>query len=193
MFVEFHGLIDADLSCVCFPLDNIKFKKFGDGFFDRDVINKCAFDHLVPYLKDFRFQSYKFLIWQRKHKDEAWYDLLEDEDGNLFVAAGISKEIRFIEMIHYLTIEYKGYEINAYGLKDEFFFSFWIDPEGGILKASDDERAYDFYDQLEYDEVSYSKKDYTFQSAIDNLISNCDKYQNSCNEETEENENQPSL
>lgn len=112
----------------------------------------------------------------------------EDEEGNLYVAVGDNDGLKFIGRIDHVTVDYEGFEINIYGgwSKDDYIFGFSIDPDGGILRASDDERGFDFYDDLESNEAYYPKKDYTLKSAIDDLISNSDKYQNTCEEEDEE-------
>lgn len=85
----------------------------------------------------------------KKNEDKAWYDLREGENGGLYIVAGDSEGIKFISVVDFLALDYKGYEINVYSWgNDSYSFGFWIDPEGGILRASDDERSYFFYDDL---------------------------------------------
>lgn len=121
----------------------------------------------------------------KNHEEEAWYDLREDEKGILYIAVGDNDGLKFIGYIDHITVEYDGYEINIYGGwdKDNYIFGFCIDPNGGILRASDDERSFDFYDDLESVEEYYPKKDFSLKAAFDDLIAHSDDYQNSEKEE----------
>nr|DAI88999.1 MAG TPA: hypothetical protein [Caudoviricetes sp.] len=125
--------------------------------------------------------------WYKDHEKEAWYDLREDEEGILYIAVGDNDGLKFIGYIDHITVDYEGYEINIYGgwSKDNYIFGFWIDPDGGILRASDEERGSRFYDDLENSHEYYSKQEYTLKSALDDLIAHSDDYQNPDNEEEE--------
>lgn len=180
------------LSIVNIPLCDTKYTKFGEGFFDSEALESS--DTLEDIIRE-RFESFsihekgrkEFSEWEKANENEAWYDLREGEDGGIYIAAGDSEGIKFMSKVDFLLLDYKGYEINVYNWdKESYSFGFWIDPEGGILRSSDDERGYFFYDDLENDEADYLRKDYTLKSAIDDLISNSDKYHNTCEEEDEE-------
>ena len=109
--------------------------------------------------------------------------------GGLYIVAGDSEGIKFISVVDFLALDYKGYEINVYSWgNDSYSLGFWIDPEGGILRASDDERSYFFYDDLKNDEADYPRKDFNFKAALDDLIAHSDDYQNPDNEDEEEEE-----
>ena len=130
----------------------------------------------------------EFSEWKKRNEDEAWYDLREGENGGLYIVAGDSEGIKFISVVDYLSLDYEGYEINVYSWgKDSYSFGFWIDPEGGILRASDDE-SYFFYDDLKNDEADYPRKDFNFKAALDDLVAHSDDYQNSNEDEDEEDE-----
>ena len=166
--------------------DKTGYKKFGEDLFDSEILE----DGLYYYL----WSSFKYDAavskWYKNHEDEAWYDLREDEEGILYIGVGDNDGLKFIGYIDHVTVDYDGFEINIYGgwSKDDYIFGFCIDPDGGILRASDDERGSAFYDDLDSDMVYYPKKGYTLKSAIDDLVSNSDKYQNTCEEEDEEEE-----
>lgn len=164
--------------------DKTEYKKFGEDLFDSEILE----DRLDYYLwSSFKYDG-EVSKWYKNHEDEAWYDLREDEEGILYIAVGDNDGLKFIGYIDHVTVDYDGFEINIYGgwSKDDYIFGFCLDPDGGILRASEDERGSDFYDDLESDIVYYPKKDYTLLSAIDDLVSNSDKYQNTCEEEDEE-------
>lgn len=180
------------LSVVNIPLCNDKYTKFGEGFFDSENLESS--DTLEDIVRE-RFESFsvhengwkEFSEWKKRNEDEAWYDLREGENEGLYIVAGDSDGIKFVSKVDFLSLDYEGHEINVYSWgKDSYSFGFWIDPEGGILRASDDERSYFFYDDLENDEADYPRKDFSFKAAINDLIANSDKYQNSCEEETED-------
>ena len=161
--------------------DKTEYKKFGEDLFDSEILE----DRLYYYL----WSSFKYDAavskWYKNHEDEAWYDLREDEEGILYIGVGDNDGLKFIGYIDNVSVDYDGFEINIYGgwSKDDYIFGFSIDPDGGILRASDDERRSDFYDDLDSDMVYYPKKDYTLKSAIDDLIAHSDDYQNPDNEE----------
>lgn len=180
------------LHIVNIPLRDTKYTKFGEGFFDSEALEGS--DTLEDIIREY-FESYsihengrkEFSEWKEKNEDEAWYDLREGENGGIYIVAGDSEGIKFMSRVDFLLLDYEGHEINVYNWdKESYSFGFWIDPEGGILQSSDDERGYFFYDDLENDEADYPRKDYTLKSAIDDLISNSDKYQNACEEEDDE-------
>lgn len=180
------------LHIVNIPLRDTKYTKFGEGFFDSEALEGS--DTLEDIIREY-FESYsihengrkEFSEWKEKNEDEAWYDLREGENGGIYIVAGDSEGIKFMLRVDFLLLDYEGHEINVYNWdKESYSFGFWIDPEGGILQSSDDERGYFFYDDLENDEADYPRKDYTLKSAIDDLISNSDKYQNACEEEDDE-------
>ncbi len=184
------------LSYVNIPLFDAKYTKFGEGFFNSEALEGS--DTLEDIVRE-RFESFssrengwkEFSEWKMKNESEAWYDLREGENGGLYIVAGDSESIRFISNVDYLTLDYEGYEINVYSWgKDSYSFGFWIDPEGGILRASDYERSYFFYDDLENDEANYPRKDFSFKAAIDDLVANSDKYQNLIEEETEDSDDE---
>lgn len=180
------------LSCVNIPLCDTKYTKFGEGFLNSEALDGS--DTLEDIVRE-RFESFssrengwkEFSEWKKKNEDKAWYDLREGEKEGLFIIAGDSEGIKFVSMVDYLTLDYEGYEINVYNWSKNFYYlSFWIDPEGGILRASDEERSYDFYDELESNEVGYPRENFSFRAAIDHLVANSDIYQNSRKEETED-------
>lgn len=164
--------------------DKTEYKKFGEDFFDSEMLDSRLYYYLMS---SFKYDG-EVSTWYKNHKDEVWSDLREDEEGLLYVAVGDNAGLKFVGYIDYVTVDYDDFEINIYGgwRKDYYIFDFWIDPDGGILRASEYERGSDFYKDLESDEAYYPKKDYTLKSAIDDLISNSDKYQNTCEEEDEE-------
>lgn len=182
------------LSCVNIPLCDTKYTKFGEGFFDSEALETS--DTLEDIVRK-RFESFptrkngwkEFSDWKKKNEDKAWYDLREDENGCLYIVAGDSEGIKFISVVDFLSLDYNGYEINVHSWgKDSYSFGFWIDPEGGILRASDDERSYFFYDDLKNDEADYPRKDFSFKAALDDLVAHSDDYQNSNEDEDEEDE-----
>lgn len=182
------------LSCVNIPLCDVKYTRFGEGFFDSEALESS--DTLEDIVRE-RFESFsvhengwkEFSEWKKKNEDKAWYDLREGENGGLYIVAGDSEIIKFISVVDFLALDYKGYEINVYSWgNDSYSFGFWIDPEGGILRASDDERSYFFYDDLENDAADYPRKDFNFKAALDDLVAHSDDYQNSNEDEDEEEE-----
>lgn len=182
------------LSCVNIPLCDVKYTRFGEGFFDSEALESS--DTLEDIVRE-RFESFsvhengwkEFSEWKKKNEDKAWYDLREGENGGLYIVAGDSESIKFISVVDFLALDYKGYEINVYSWgNDSYSFGFWIDPEGGILRASDDERSYFFYDDLENDAADYPRKDFNFKAALDDLVAHSDDYQNSNEDEDEEEE-----
>lgn len=184
------------LSVANIPLCDTKYTKFGEGFFDSEALEGS--DTLEDIIREY-FESFsihengreEFSEWKKKNEDEAWYDLREGEDGGIYIVAGDSEGIKFVSKVDFLQLDYEGHEINVYNWdKDSYSFGFWIDPKGGILRASDDERRCFFYDDLENDEADYLRKDFSFKSAIDDLVANSDKYQNSCEEEEEDSNNE---
>lgn len=189
MFIRVEGSHCAKLlKDVNLPTDNTQYKKLGEGFLDEEVVNDRVYDWVKPYLNSYSsFYFDAFAKWYNSNEETAWFDLREDEEGTFYAAAGDNEGIKFLDRIEFFTIDYNGFEINVEGYgKDNYFFSFWIDPDGGILRASDEECGFFFYDDLEKDEADYPRKDYTLKSAIDDLISNSDKYQNACEEEDDE-------
>lgn len=172
------------------PLCDTEYTKFGEDFFDSEIVKDTARDCFNSFSVSSDGRT-KFSEWKKKKEDEVWYDLREGKKGNFYIVAGDSEGIKFARMADFLTLDYKGYEINVYSWSRNFYyFSFWIDPEGGILRSSDDERSFDFYDELKSDEVGYPREDFSFKSAIDNLVANSDKYQNPIEEEPEDSDDE---
>ena len=105
----------------------------------------------------------------------------------MYAVAGDSEGIKFLNEVAYITLDYFDHEINFDGgEKDSYWFSFWIDPDGGILKAADCSRSFDFYDELNNDDAYYSMKEYSFKAALDDLITHSDDYQNPIEDEDDE-------
>lgn len=175
----YHSL--KDLLSVNLSFDNLKYSKFGKDFFDDEYINNEVFKYFDRYYMPL---SDEFTTWYKKNKKETWYDLRLGEDGKIYAVAGDSKGIMFLNEICYITLDYLDHEINFMGgEKDSYWFSFYVDPDGGILKAANCSRAFDFYDELNCDDAYYSMKEYSFKAALDDLIAHSDDYQNSDNEE----------
>lgn len=179
-----------NLNCllsVKLPFDDPKYSKFGKDFFDDEYLN----DEVFKYFNYYRFHSDVFAAWYQQNEEKAWFDLRLGEDGKIYAVAGDSEGIKFLNEIAYITLDYFDHEINFDGgNKDSYVFSFWIDQDGGILKATDCSRSFDFYDDLNNDFAYYSMKEYSFKAALDDLIDHSDDYQNPDNEEedTEEEE-----
>lgn len=179
-----------NLNCllsVKLPFDDPKYSKFGKDFFDDEYLN----DEVFKYFNYYRFHSDVFATWYQQNEEKAWFDLRLGEDGKIYAVAGDSEGIKFLNEIAYITLDYFDHEINFDGgNKDSYVFSFWIDQDGGILKATDCSRSFDFYDDLNNDFAYYSMKEYSFKAALDDLIDHSDDYQNPDNEEedTEEEE-----
>ena len=188
MYIELSGTHAHNLLLsVNLPIDDSKYKKIGEDVFDAEDVNKSVLKWLEPYLSDGRDHSDDFAAWYKKNEENAWFDLREDEEGIFYAAAGDNEGIKFLDRIDFFTVDYYGFEINVEGFsKDDYFFSFWIDPDGGILQASDEERGFCFYDDLNNDEACYSRKEYSFKAALDDLVAHSDDYQNPDNEEEEE-------
>lgn len=168
------------------PLCDTEYAKFGEDFFDSEIVKDAARDSFNSFSVS-SDERKKFSEWKKKNEDEVWYDLREGKKGNFYIVAGDSEGIKFARMIDFLTLDYEGHEINVYNWgKNFYYFSFWINPEGGILRSSDDERSFNFYDELKNDEVGYPREDFSFKAAIDNLVANSDKYQNPIEEKTED-------
>ena len=166
------------------PIDDSKYKKIGEDVFDVEDVNESVSDWFEPYLSDDSDHSDDFAAWYKENRENACFDLREDEEGNLYAAAVDNEGIKFLDRIDFFTIDYNGFEINVEeSSKDDYVFGFWIDPDGGILRASDEERSFDFYDDLENSHRYYSKHEYTLKSALDDLIAHSDDYQNPDNDE----------
>ena len=177
----------SDLLSVNLPIDNNKYHKICEGL-DAEAVNDGVYDWFEPFL------SYSGLkAWFDKNYDSAWFDILEDEEDFFYAAAGDNEGIKFLESFDFFTIEYDGYEINIErSFKGNYVLGFFIDPDGGILLASDEERGAAFYESLHDSEKCYSKQEYTLKSALDDLIAHSDEYQNpECeeDEDCEDNEN----
>ena len=107
------------LSCVNIPLCDVKYTRFGEGFFDSEALESS--DTLEDIVRE-RFESFsvhengwkEFSEWKKKNEDKAWYDLREGENGGLYIVAGDSESIKFISVVDFLALDYKGYEINVY-------------------------------------------------------------------------------
>ena len=183
-----------NLNCllsVKLPIDDPKYKKFGkDLFDDYGIFDGCDInDDVFQYFNYYRFHSEDFTAWYQTNEKKAWFDLRLGEDGKIYAVAGDSEGIKFLNEVAYITFDYLYHEINFMGSKkDSYFFSFWIDPDGGILKASNYERSFDFYDDLNNDDAYYSMKEYSFKAALDDLVAHSDDYQNPIEEEDEEDE-----
>lgn len=163
--------------------DDSKYSKFGKDFFDDEYIN----DEVFKYFDYFRFYSDDFTAWYKQNEEKAWFNLRLGEDGKIYAVAGDSEGIKFLNEVSYITLDYLDHEINFDGgEKDSYWFSFWIDPDGGILKASDYERSFDFYDDLNNDDAYYPIKEYSFKEALDDLVAHSDDYQNSNEDEEDE-------
>lgn len=171
------------------PIDDSKYKKIGEDVLNAEDLNESVYDWLKPYLSDYRNLSDDFVSWYKKNEEDAWFDLREDEEGVLQAATGDTEGIKFLDQIDFFTIDYNGFEINIEGFsKDDYFLGFWIDPDGGILRASDEERGFGFYDDLNNDDVCYPRKEYSFKAALDDLIAHSDDYQNEEEDEEDEEE-----
>lgn len=172
-----------NLNCllsVKLPFDDPKYLKFGKDFFDDEYLN----DEVFKYFNYYRFHSDVFAVWYQQNEEKAWFDLRLGEDGKIYAVAGDSEGIKFLNEIVYITLDYFDHEINFNGgEKDSYWFSFWIDPDGGILKAADCSRSFDFYDDLNNDDAYYPIKEYSFKAALDDLIDHSDDYQNPDSEE----------
>lgn len=167
------------------PFDDPKYSKFGKDFFDDEYIN----DEVFKYFNYYRFHSDVFAAWYQQNEEKAWFDLRLGEDGKIYAVAGDSEGIKFLNEVSYITLDYLDHEINFDGgKKDSYWFSFWIDPDGGILKAADCSRSFDFYDDLNNDDAYYPMKEYSFKAALDDLVAHSDDYQNSNEDEDEEDE-----
>lgn len=177
-----------NLNCllsVKLPFDDPKYSKFGKDFFDDEYLN----DEVFKYFNYYRFHSDVFAAWYQQNEEKAWFDLRLGEDGKIYAVAGDSEGIKFLNEIAYITLDYFDHEINfSGGEKDSYWFSFWIDPDGGILKAADCSRSFDFYNDLNEEDAYYSIKEYSFKAALDDLINHSDDYQNPDNEEDMEEE-----
>jgi hypothetical protein len=185
---------NKNLNCllsVKLSVDDPKYSKFGKDFFDDDYIN----DEVLKYFDYYRFYSEIFAAWYQVNEKEAWFDLRLGDDGKMYAVAGDSEGIKFLNEVAYITLDYPedypDHEINFMGSKnDSYWFSFWIDPDGGILKAADCSRSFDFYDDLNNDDAYYSIKEYSFKAALDDLVAHSDDYQNINEDEDEEEEDE---
>lgn len=188
MYIELSGTHAHNmLLSVNLPLDDSKYKKIGEDVLNAEDVNESVLKWLEPYLSDGRDHSDDFVAWYKENEENAWFDLREDEEGVFYAAAGDNDGIKFLDRIDFFSVDYNGFEINVEGFsKDNYVFGFWIDPDGGILRASDEERDFVFYDGLKNSHEYYSKQEYTLKSALDNLIAHSDDYQNPDNEEEEE-------
>lgn len=193
MFIRLEGLHCAKLlEEVNLPTDNTQYKKLGEGFLDEEVVNDSVLDWFEQYIYLSTNRSEALADWYSKNKETAWFDLREGEDGLISAAAGDTEGLKFLDTIYLLTIDYDGYEINVEStgdLEDKYIFTFWIDPEGGILRSCDDERDNGCYEGLACDGAIYLKKDYSFEAALKDLVANSDKYQRFNDEEDEEEKN----
>lgn len=185
MYIELSGTHASNMLLrVNLPIDDSKYKKIGEDVLDAEDVNESVSEWFVPYLSDGRNHSDDFAAWYKKNEENTWFDLREDEEGVFYAATGDTEGIKFLDRIDFFTIDYNGFEINVEGFsKDDYTLGFWIDSDGGILRASDEERAFDFYDDLEDSHEYYSKQEYTLKSALDNLIAHSGDYQNSDNED----------
>ena len=194
MFIRVEGLHCAKLlKEVNLPTDNIQYKKLGEGFLDEEVVDDSVFDWYEQYIYVASNLSEVLAGWYRKHIETAWFDLREDENGRIYAAAGDTEGLKFLDTIYFFTIDYDGHEIyvEATGdLEDKYRFTFWIDPEGGILRSCEDERDDGCYEGLDCDCAIYLKTDYSFETALKDLVANSDKYQHSKDEEEEDEENE---
>ena len=190
MYIKLSGSHTPHLLLsVILPIDDSKYKKIGEDVLDAEDVNESVFEWLKPYLSGGSRHSGDFAAWYKENEENAWFDLREDEEGDFYAAAGDNDYIKFLDRIDFFTVDYYGFEINVVGFsKDKYFFSFWIDPDGGILRASDEERGFCFYDDLNNDDVSYPRKEYSFRAALDDIIAHSDDYQNPNNEEENEEE-----
>ena len=184
MNIDLYGSYDPnELLSVNLPLDNNKYDKICKGL-DAVFVSESVYDWF-KYGSAFSDNN-DFAAWYDKNYDNAWFDLLEDEEGFFYAAVGDNEGIKFLESIDYLTIDYYGYEINIErSFKGNYVLGFWIDPDGGILRASDEGYSRAFYESLHDSERCYSKQEYTLKSALDDLIAHSDEYQNEDCEEDE--------
>lgn len=190
MYIELSGTHAYNMSLsVKLPIDDSKYKKIGEDVLDAEDVNDSVSKWFEPYLSDASHHSDDFAAWYKGNEENAWFDLREDDEGVFYAAAGDNGGIKFLDRIDFFTIDYNGFEINIEGLsKDYYAFGFWIGPDGGILRASDEERGFGFYDDLDNSQKNYSKQEYTLKSALDDLIAHSDDYQNPDNEEKNEEE-----
>lgn len=190
MYIELSGTHTPNLLLIVkLPIDDSKYKKIGKDVLDAEDVNESVSEWFEPYLSGGSRHSDDFAAWYKENEENAWFDLREDEEGDFYAAAGDNDCIKFLDLIDFFTVDYYGFEINVEGFsKDKYFFGFWIDPDGGILRASDEERGFFFYDDLNNDDVSYPRKEYSFKAALDDLIAHSDDYQNPDNEDEEEEE-----
>lgn len=192
MYIRIIGGHRAELLLeATLPIDDDKYIKFGKDVFIEEDVNDSVFDYFKYYLNDFKNFSYSFIHWYKQNEESAWFGLRIDDEGKLYAAAGDSEGIRFLDPINdYITIDYRGFEINIEPCyKYKYVFSFFIDPDGGILRASDEERGFFFYDDLNSASEAYPMVAYSLKSALDDLVSHSDNYQNmEENEEDEEEE-----
>ena len=177
-----------NLNCllsVKLSVDDPKYSKFGKDFFDDDDINDKVFKYFDRY---FMYLSDEFTAWYQRNEEKTWFDLRLGDDGKMYAVAGDSEGIKFLNEVIYITLDYLDHEINFMGSEKDssYWFSFWIDPDGGILKAADCSRSFDFYDDLNNDDAYYSMHEYSFKAALDDLVAHSDDYQNSDNDEEEE-------
>ena len=188
MYITMHGHY-APKFClyrVNLPSDCPQYVKFEKDAFDNSDVSDSLFDFFKYYLDDYRYRSDEFIAWYKLNKEKSWFDLRIGEKGQLYAVAGDAEGVKFVNQINYITIEYLGYELNFCDLeKGNYNFHFWIDPDGGILRDYN-HNVPDATDELEYADARYSMKEYTFRSALDDLIAHSDEYQNSDSEEDEE-------
>lgn len=167
-------------------VDDPKYSKFGKDVFDDEYINDEVFKYFDRYYMSI---SDKFISWYQQNKEKAWFDLRLGDDGKMYAVAGDSEGIKFLNEVAYITLDYLDHEINFSGCeKYSYWFDFWIDPDGGILKAADCSRSFDFYDDLNDDYAYYPMSEYSFKAALDDLVAHSDDYQNPIEEEDEEEE-----
>lgn len=190
MYIELSGTHEPNMLLrVHLPIDDSKYKKIGEDVLNAEDLNESVYDWLEPYLSDYRNLSDDFVSWYKKNEEDAWFDLREDEEGVLYAATGDTEGIKFLDQIDFFTIDYNGFEINIEGFsKDSYTFGFFIDPDGGILRACDEEHSFWFYDELECLHEYYSKQEYTLKSALDDLVAHSDDYQNEEEDEEDEEE-----
>lgn len=190
MYIELSGTHTYNMLLIAkLPIDDSKYKKIGEDVFDAEDVNESVSKWFEPYLSGGRYHSDDFAAWYKENEENAWFDLREDEEGTLYAAAGDNDGIKFLDCIDFFTVDYYGFEINVEGSsKDNYIFGFWIDPDGGILRASDEERGFFFSDDLNNDDAYYPRKEYSFKAALDDLIAHSDDYQNPDNEEENEEE-----
>lgn len=180
IYIDLNGTLgpNSRLQSVSLPADCPQYAKFEkDAFCNSDVTDK-TFDFFKYYLEDYRYRSDEFIAWYKLNKEKPWFDVRIGEDKSFYAVTGDAEGIKFVTKIDFITITYRGYELDFCDLeKDNYNFHFWIDPDGGILRDYN-HNVPDATDELEYADARYSMKEYTFRSALDDLIAHSDEYQN---------------